>query len=849
MLSRALKGLILIAFVFSVVAVGLFVTQTDKPAEAHTIGITGTHDDHFPTATISPNVASSSAVEREYTVTISNLGATTTHRVHTVKVDIPPLGSGGSNFNVISVTSPANWSAVLADAPFGSGVRTDTITWSTAATSSRIDLVNGASREFKFRATGPPTVTTYSFTVTITDDGLNAKTDAESDPATLDDDGVGSSTTMIITVENDAPTITSITTEDINRDGQVDSANIVFSENIDDSTLVPADWKIGGVAAFSIDSLATSSVNATGAADDRTVRVSLASASEITGTAVADVTHTAGSSATTSAADIGGNKLGAIATADVVELDGANPQISTIHSNTTSTIDVTFTEKITGVTVGDWDTTDGVVTAAATTSDAVLRLTLQEARSSSATTSLTYVVGDITDLKPGGLVNLPLRQEDYTNERVAVDKVAPSVTSGNGADPTVVSVATGLLTSAIDLTFSEWLTGPKSALTLTATDWAVAGNTVSSVATTTGWLGERTVVRLTLGSQLASNGVPVVTYTGASKMSDAEGNAVANFATTTTDKVGPSLLSVTWKDVTGNGTLDAGDTIKFIFNEEIASTTIAGALDGDLVPSAGTWGTGHGATWSAGTTTLTVTLAGTPTVVAGATVDPAAGVTDKGGNADITTANGGTAPSVVQVSLTLNPSATTRNKNQTLTVTVDIADVENLDALAYTLTFVNANLRYDSAVAGAIGSTAIPVSAVSTDTFHDGNGTSATVRISQNVAGTSGVTGSGTLATLSFTWIGNSGTSSALTLGAVSLSDKNSVGITANTTNTTITSTLVKGDANGDGTLNVADQTAVERIVAGLDTTTPGADATAAGGVNAQDITCTERLVAALTCP
>jgi len=54
------------------------------------------------------------------------------------------------------------------------------------------------------------------------------------------------------------------------------------------------------------------------------------------------------------------------------------------------------------------------------------------------------------------------------------------------------------------------------------------------------------------------------------------------------------------------------------------------------------------------------------------------------------------------------------------------------------------------------------------------------------------------------------------------------------------------GDANDDGQLNAQDITAVERIVAGIDTETYGADANQDGEMNALDITKTERLVARL---
>ena len=825
---------------------GLYLNRTDKVVEAHTFGLSGTHDDHFGKATISPDFASSSAVEREYTVSVSNQRATTSHRIHIVSVDIPPEGTGGSKFNVISVTDPAGWTSVLGDSPFGSGVRTNTITWTTTATTSRINAV--LSQEFKFKATGPPTVTTYAFVVTLQDDGLNEKTDAESDPSTLDDDG-SSTTKMFVGVENVAPTVTSITIEDINRDGKVDSATVVFSEEIDDSTLIPADWKIGGKTVFSIDTNATSSVDATTGADDRTVRFSLKTTDEISGTDVQDVTHTSGSSATTSAADLGGNKLGAVVTADVTELDGAHPQINTIESNSTSTITVTFSEKITGVVKGDWTVVASVIATAATTSDAVVVLTLEAARQPSATSSVSYVVGSVKDTGPDEKGNNAFRQEDAPTNQVATDKVAPTVTKGTTTAAVVVaSVQLTKTTSAIDVTFSEWIAGDITNLTVDKDDWAVNGNTVTAVATTTGGPGENTTFRLTLGSELASNATSTVTYSGGSNLKDFPGNAVVDFSTTTVDKIGSQLLSVTWKDITGDGTLNATDTIRFIFDEEMDTSTISGtgtALDGDLVVGGKSWGSGHTLVWGAGTTTLTVTLAGTPTVVAGDSVDPAgADVKDIAGNTDITgSGTGEDAPTVVQVSLTLNPDNTSRNKNQVVNVTVDIEDVENLDALAFTVTFASANIQFDSATAGTIAATTIPVSAIFTAT--------GSVRISQNVAGTSGVTGSGTLVTLKFTWIGNSGTSSALTLGTVSLSDKNSVAITANTTNTTISSPSLPGDGNGDGTLNVADQTAVERIVAGLDSVTPGSNANETGGAtpNAQDITCTERLVAGNTCP
>ncbi len=80
----------------------------------------------------------------------------------------------------------------------------------------------------------------------------------------------------------------------------------------------------------------------------------------------------------------------------------------------------------------------------------------------------------------------------------------------------------------------------------------------------------------------------------------------------------------------------------------------------------------------------------------------------------------------------------------------------------------------------------------------------------------------------------------------------------ANTATTTITMNgnytitanfkpiVIPGDANGDGVVNALDITKVERIIAGLDASTPGADANQDGQINALDITKVERLIAGL---
>jgi len=62
----------------------------------------------------------------------------------------------------------------------------------------------------------------------------------------------------------------------------------------------------------------------------------------------------------------------------------------------------------------------------------------------------------------------------------------------------------------------------------------------------------------------------------------------------------------------------------------------------------------------------------------------------------------------------------------------------------------------------------------------------------------------------------------------------------------TTVQTVTPGDATGDGLVDARDITKVERIIAGLDTETPGADATQDGLVDARDITKVERIIAGL---
>ncbi|MBI4286290.1 MAG: PKD domain-containing protein [Chloroflexi bacterium] len=191
-------------------------------------------------------------------------------------------------------------------------------------------------------------------------------------------------------------------------------------------------------------------------------------------------------------------------------------------------------------------------------------------------------------------------------------------------------------------------------------------------------------------------------------------------------------------------------------------------------------------------------------------------------------------PTVVAVNA---PDNVTENSD--FTVTVDIQQVDNLDAANYSLTFDESVLRLDSVTSGVIGSTIVPVD------FYNKLGVGQYV-IVQNIPGLSGVTGSGHLATLRFRAVGPLGTNSRIDLSEGMLSSNTATEIPTTWIGDSVSISIRPGDANGDGILDALDITMVERVIARLDALTPGADANQDGKVNALDITKVERIIVGL---
>ena len=273
----------------------LFAAQTLSPA---------------PSLTPASSIPSSSKV---YSLTITNTGA---DDIDTVRLDVSPVGTAGSNYVVTAIPTKQGWSATSSLSLTG----TDLISWNATGTSARIGPGGtSTSTTFTFTATSPSLAISYTWTVTTVDDNATP---------------VAVVTNLNTNVESSPPTVSSITTLDRDTDGSIDAATVVFSESVDDSTFTTSTWTIGG---GSIDAIATLTT-----ADDNTIQLQInTAADEISGTDVKDVVYTPGA-----AADIAGNLLGAVATADVTEVDGALPQALTTANSSTSTITMTFSEDV-----------------------------------------------------------------------------------------------------------------------------------------------------------------------------------------------------------------------------------------------------------------------------------------------------------------------------------------------------------------------------------------------------------------------------------------------------------------------------------------------------------------------
>ena len=232
--------------------------------------------------------------------------------------------------------------------------------------------------------------------------------------------------------------VSTITTTDSDFDGEVDSAVIVFDDEVKDSTFVAGDFTIGGVAATTFT---------TGSANDNTVVLSHAG---VAGTNAKTVSYTPGT-----ATDLAGNSLGAISQTST---DAAKPVLLSARTVTTTSVEAMFSEDLNGGTVngsGNEFTVAGVLATAAA-----------EHGSDDGRVVLT-----VAAMGTGDEPTVKYEQVDTLADSAGNTAVTPTtVTAVDGVAP-VLSVVTIKSDNDVDTAAPEWAkVGDTATLTFTSSE-------------------------------------------------------------------------------------------------------------------------------------------------------------------------------------------------------------------------------------------------------------------------------------------------------------------------------------------------------------------------------------------
>ncbi|MDO8407657.1 MAG: Ig-like domain-containing protein [bacterium] len=266
------------------------------------------------------------------------------------------------------------------------------------------DLITAAAGDNTTTYTVPANVTYTDCDITVTDAAGNVSSTLE-----VND----------FEVDTIAALISSVTTEDTDFDGSIDTSTLVFDDEINDSTILLTDFAIEGTnpTAFSTGTMA----------NDATIVLTFGT--QVAGTEAKTLDYTS------SADDLAGNDIAPFAELSV---DEAGPVLLSARTITTTSIEATFSEDLNGATV---TATDFTITSLAHSIDSategpddgtvIIDTTLLDPMDTDETPTVNYV-GTIKDLPgntgPNGFV-------------VAVDGIAPvltsvSISSSNAKDGT-----------------------------------------------------------------------------------------------------------------------------------------------------------------------------------------------------------------------------------------------------------------------------------------------------------------------------------------------------------------------------------------------------------------------------
>lgn len=325
---------------------------------------------------------------------------------------------------------------------------------------------------------------------------------------TEDRNGENSTNALAVTqVDVTAPTIISATTKDTDGDGRVETATLVFSENVDDITFAAGNFILGGVPVTNLSS---------GTENDNTFDIIVAGG--VAGTEAKEVIYNQGAGI-----DIVGNLLANVTSGTVAETDVAAPVLLSARTTATNKIKLTFSEDLNGSTVtnADFSAEDYPLTAPdASELNGVVTLT----------TASNFGTGD----KPAVTYNTTASNgvKDLSSNQAPA---AGPLTPADGVAPLIASTRT-VTTASIEVIFTEEMSA------VDKDDFTVAGNVIASVTFTAG----QTTAILVLQNAIGTDDTPLVSII-ASPVNTKDNASVANtiagsLTSTPIDDIAPTVI-------------------------------------------------------------------------------------------------------------------------------------------------------------------------------------------------------------------------------------------------------------------------------------------------------------------
>lgn len=434
-----------------------------------------------------------------------------------------------------------------------SGIQKDgniiNITWNTGAITSTGAGVNPNSIVLKFNnGAGIATITgaiandgIYSYTLP-TGDTQNAFFVMEAS------DTLGNLSNTVASsgfaLDSTPPTIGTIETIEDTL-GQINGVNIFFSEPVIHSSIRLSDFGIAGVAGMQ-----------TGTISDVGTGTVFAINFTATGTTATtpSVTYTAGT-----LTDLAGKPL---ANVTKVSVDKATPRFTSAKisdNNGNGRVDRIVVQASESLGVN----TD---TSSWTLNSPLPGVSITSASVAGSTAVLTLSEPTTANTSTGGMTVSFANTGSWKDSANNLAPSAPNLPLADMAIPTVTQVQTvdNSGSYAVDVTFSESITGTPSGFTLSGSS-TFTGTILSPSANT---------LRLVTADSTATDTAKVyeLSYNGSgTALKDSSNNYVANFSNTSvTDAIAPKILTRTTIDSNGNGKIDG---IRLGFSEPLAGTS------------------------------------------------------------------------------------------------------------------------------------------------------------------------------------------------------------------------------------------------------------------------------------